>query len=639
MTTVPKPSSHQPTQVNPRLYLMYGIIGLAMLTLIGGLGYRQIIQGDTFAAAEERQNYRRILMPGPRGLIKDREGRLLVGNRPLFSAVVYLNELRTEFRDEYYQMVRLNRERGLKPDRFTLNTEARRRVVQRYTDRINAILQTSIEVESKDIERHFSQSLLLPFVLAEDLSSEQYARLIGRIALDSPIQIVSGTARWYPHGEAAAHTLGFVSDSTEFPEGTVPGDDLLTFRNEGQIGRSGIEKQFNQQLQGKTGGEIWTVDPSGFQYERVVNELPAKGKDLTLSLDIDIQLAAERALGDKTGAVVAIEIGTGEVLALASTPTYNLNDLSPKLTFATDQVIREKGAWLNRATQGLYPPGSTFKLVTAVAGLRAGEIAADTTIYCEGYHLVGRRVFHCHRRSGHGTESLVEAICDSCNVFFYNRGIATGVWNIANEARRFHLDQPTGIELPGETNRMLVPDPEWKAARFYGESWFEGDTANLSIGQGFLLLTPLQMATFAASLANETYFIPPTLLHAQRPAPVGEPIALGREAIDLIKDGMRFAGERGTARLAGGPALPVAGKTGTAQVRKDGQPTTLAWFVGYAPVQNPRIAVAVLVEGVPQEETNYGGGSTAAPIAKAVFEAFIHPETSSPVTPPTRPLP
>ncbi len=131
MTTVPKPSSHQPTQVNPRLYLMYGIIGLAMLTLIGGLGYRQIIQGDTFAAAEERQNYRRILMPGPRGLIKDREGRLLVGNRPLFSAVVYLNELRTEFRDEYYQMVRLNRERGLKPDRFTLNTEARRRVVQR----------------------------------------------------------------------------------------------------------------------------------------------------------------------------------------------------------------------------------------------------------------------------------------------------------------------------------------------------------------------------------------------------------------------------------------------------------------------------------------------------------------------------
>lgn len=629
MPTVPRASSHQPAQINPRLFLMYGVIVIAMLTLLLGLGYRQIVQGDAFAAAEERQNYRRILMPGPRGLIQDREGRLLVGNRPLFSAVVYLNELRSEFRDEYYQMVRLNRERGLKPDRFTLNTEARRRVVQRYTDRINAILETSIEVESEDIERHFSQSLLLPFVLAEDLSSEHYARLIGRIPLDSPIQIVSGTARWYPFGQAAAHTLGFVSDSTEFPEGTLPGDELLTFRNEGQIGRSGIEKAFNEHLQGKTGGEIWTVDPSGFQYERVVHELPAKGRDLALSLDIDIQLAAERALGEKTGAVVAIEIATGEVLALASTPAYDLNELSPKLTFATDAAIRERGAWLNRATQGLYPPGSTFKLVTAIAALRAGLVTPDTSIYCEGYHLVGRRVFHCHRRTGHGTESLVDAICDSCNVFFYNRGIATGVWNIANEARRFHLDQPTGIEWPGETNRMLVPDPEWKAARFYGESWFEGDTANLSIGQGFLLLTPLQMATFAASLASETYFIPPTLLHAKRATPRGEPIALDSASMALIKEGMRLAGERGTARLASGPNLPVAGKTGTAQVRKDGHPTTLAWFVGYAPVQNPRIAVAVLVEGVPQEETNYGGGSTAAPIAKAVFEEFIYPQNPS----------
>lgn len=629
MPTVPKPSSHQPAKINPRLYMMYAAVILAMLLLVAGLGYRQILQGDSFAAAEERQNYRRILMPGPRGLIKDREGRLLVGNRPLFSAVVYLNELRAEFRDEYYRMVRLNRERGLKPDRFTLNTEARRRVVQRYMDRINAIIQANIQIESADIERHFSQSLLLPFVLAEDLSSSQYANLIGKIPLESPIQIVSGSARFYPFQEAAAHTLGFVSDSTEFPEGSLPGDDLLTFRNEGQIGRSGIEKAFNEQLQGKTGGEIWTVDPSGFQYERVVHEIPAKGNDLILSLDIDLQLVAEEALGDKTGAVVAIEIATGEVLALASKPAYDLNDLSPKLTFAVDEVIREKGAWLNRAIQGLYPPGSTFKLLTAIAGLRSGTISADTTIYCEGYHLVGRRVFHCNRRSGHGSESLEAAIRDSCNVFFYDRGIETGVWDIANEARHFHLDQPTGIELPGETNRMLVPDPEWKAARFYGESWFEGDTANLSIGQGFLLLTPLQMATFSASLARGNYFLKPTLLHNRGEPQLDEPIALGHTELAAVREGMRLAGESGTARRAGAENLPVAGKTGTAQVRKDGRPTTLAWFVGYAPVQNPRIAIAVLVEGVPAEETNYGGGSTAAPIAKAVFEEFIYPQNPS----------
>ncbi|NDV61224.1 penicillin-binding protein 2 [Puniceicoccales bacterium CK1056] len=622
--SIRKTSEAPNPQVNPRLYLLYLVIVICMLMLMGGLGYRQLVQEEAFSAAAERQNYRRILMPGPRGIIYDRHGRVLVGNRPLFSAVVYLNELRREFRAEYYNLVRWNRERGLNPDRFQLNTEARRRVVQRYMSRINSLIGTDKDVDSKDIERHFSQSLLLPFPLIKDLPSEAYAKLIEQISIDSPIQIISGTARWYPYGEAAAHSLGFVSDSTEFPEGTLPGDTLLTFRNEGQIGRSGLEKQFNSELQGLTGGEIWTVDPSGFQYERVVHEQPRKGTDLTTSLDIDVQLAAEAALGDKTGAVVAIEIETGEVLAIVSKPAYDLNDLSPFISFKVDKEIREKGAWLNRATQGLYPPGSTFKLITAIAGLRTGTINPETVIDCQGFHMVGRRIFHCHRRSGHGEESLVEAIRDSCNVFFYNRGTETGIWGIANEARRFHLDQRTGIELPGETGRMLVPDPEWKAARFYGEGWFEGDTANVSIGQGFLLLTPMQMATFAASLARETTFLHPTLLHAKREAITDGPIGLPADRLALIKEGMRQAGERGTARLAGNPMLPVAGKTGTAQVRKDGKPTTLAWFVGYAPVQNPRIAVAVLVEGVPNQETEYGGGSTAAPIAKEVFQQFIH---------------
>ena len=618
-----KPSDRPDPKVNTRLYLLYVVIGICMIALLGGLGYRQLIQREAFAAAAERQNYRRILMPGPRGIIYDRNGKVLVGNRPLFSAVVYLNELRAEFREEYYTLVRRQRDLGLNPDRYTLNTTARKNVVQRYLNRLNLLLRENVEVESKDIERHFSQSLLLPFPLIKDLSTEEYAQLIEQIPVDSPIQIISGTARWYPHSEAAAHTLGFVSDSTEFPEGSLGGDTLLTFRNAGQLGRSGLEKAFDEQLQGQTGGEIWTVDPGGYQYERVMHEQPGKGQDLVVSLDIDIQLAAEAAMGDKTGALVAIEIETGEVLALASRPAYDLNDLSPYISFEVDAEIREKGAWLNRAIQGLYPPGSTFKLVTAMATLREGIVDAETQIFCPGYHLVGKRVFHCHRRNGHGEEDLVGAIRDSCNVFFYQAGTEAGVWAIANEARRFHLDQPTGIELPAETHRMLVPDPEWKAARFYGEGWFTGDTANMSIGQGFLLLTPMQMATFAASVASETTFLQPTLLHGKGEAVRGEPIALAPGHIELVKEGMRLAGERGTARLAGKPGMPVAGKTGTAQVRKDGRPTTLAWFVGYAPVQNPRIAVAVMIEGVPEQETDYGGGSTAAPIAKAVFQQFL----------------
>jgi penicillin-binding protein 2 len=623
----PKPAERPVQQANFRLSLLYLVIGICMSSLLAGLGFRQLIQRESFAAAAERQNYRRILMPGPRGLIHDRHGRVLVANRPLFSAMVYLNELRPEFREEYYRLVRWHREHGLSPDRFQLNTEARKNVVQRYMNRINQLLGIRVEVDSTAIERHFSQSLLLPFPLIKDLSSDDYATLLGHIPVDSPLQIISGTARWYPYGDAAAHTLGFVSDSTEFPEGTVPGDALLTFRHQAQIGRAGVEKQFNPQLQGLTGGEIWTVDPGGFQYERVIHEQPRKGQDLTLSIDIDVQLAAERALADKTGAVIAIEVATGEVLAIVSKPAYDLNDLSPFISYAVDADIRERGAWLNRATQGLYPPGSTFKLLTALAALRSGTVSAGTVVTCEGFHLVGRRVFHCHRRSGHGPEDLVDAIRDSCNVFFYDRGIATGVWGIADEARRFHLDRRTGIEIPGETGRMLVPDPEWKAARFYGEGWFNGDTANLSIGQGFLLFTPMQMATFAASLARETTFLQPTLLHRREPAtePDLQPIGLAPGQLELVKEGMRQAGERGTARLAGSPSMPVAGKTGTAQVRKDGRPTTLAWFVGYAPADHPRVAVAVMVEGVPDQATEYGGGSTAAPIAKAVFQEFLAP--------------
>lgn len=616
-------------KVNPRLYLLFVMIAIMAFTLTAGLAYRQLIQEETFAAAEQRQNFRRILMPGPRGNIFDRHGELLVGNRPLFSAVVYLNDLRPEFRREYLERVRRQRDLGLMPDRFTLNTEARLRVVQRYLDQINQLLDENFEVSSQDIERHFSQTLLLPFSLARDLSGEQYARLIEQIPIDSPIQIRSSTARFYPFGDLAAHTLGFVSESTDFPEGQLPGTGLLTFRHEGQIGRSGLELSFNEHLQGQTGGEVWSVDPSGFQHQRVVHEIPSKGNDLYISLDARLQQVAENALDDRTGAVAAIDIQTGEVLVLASRPSFDLNLLTPFLSFAVDQDIRERGAWINRAIQGLYPPGSTFKLITALAGLRTETIHPDTEIDCPGFHRVGQRIFHCHNRRGHGELNIIEAIRDSCNVYFYERGLLMGVHAIADEARRFRLHQRTGIELPAETGRMLIPDPAWKAGRFHGEGWFGGDTANMSIGQGFLLVTPLQMAVFTAALASGNTFIQPTILRSDNPAITGAPIDLRPDQIELVLEGMRMAGLRGTARLASSPSLPAAGKTGTAQVRVGGRPSTLAWFVGFAPVDNPRIAVAIMIEGVPESEITVAGGATAAPIARQIFQHFVQ-STPSP---------
>jgi len=606
------------------------------MVLVAGLAFHQIIEASKYRDAEERQNYRRILTPGPRGNIFDREGRLLVGNRPVFNAVVSLNELRKDFRAEYYEIVNQARAINQIINRNEINTRARANVVQRYLNQINLIIGRHESVNSQKLERHFSQSLLLPYPLVSDLQATEYARLIEQIPVDSPIQVITESARYYPYNSAAVHILGFVSASTEIPASEVPGEDLLTFTFEGKVGRSGLERSFDQYLQGTSGGEIWSVDPGGFQFERIEFRSPQKGHDLVTSIDIDLQVIAEEAMGQKSGAVVALDVNTGEVLAMASKPNYNLNDLSPFLSYTTDQTIRDEGGWLNRATQGVYPPGSTFKVITAIAALRNGIVDQHTVINCPGYYLVGRRSFRCNRHSGHGPENLIQSLRDSCNVFFYDRGIATGVENIAAESRRFHLHEPTGIELPGETHSMLVPDPAYKKKRFY-ESWSGGDTANLSIGQGFLLVTPLQMARVVASIAKNDLSIKPTLIRSgatlQKNVQQENGIGLPPAQLQLIRDGMIAAGSSGTARLAGSPNMPIAGKTGTAQVRKDGQPTTLAWFIGYMPVDNPEIAIAVLIEGAPEQDTNYGGGSTAGPIAKKIFQTYTQkraPLISSP---------
>ena len=631
--TQPPSSSSVHARLNHRLYVLYGVIAVAVLTLLGALGYRQLILVDDYKLAAERQNYRRILTPGPRGDIYDREGKLLVGNRPVFTAVVYLNELRREFRQEYFSMVREVNAGGEPMDRQTLNIRARSAVVQRYLNEINAVLGRDEEVNAARIERHFAQSLLLPFPLVTDMAPEDYAKLIERIPIDSPVQIMSDSARYYPYEAAAAHILGYVSSTREFEVEETQGDRLLTFRQTAAVGRDGLERQFDDHLQGNVGLEIWSVDPGGFQYERVSHELPVRGNDIEISLDIDLQLIAETAMAENTGSVVAMDIETGEILVSASKPNFDLNQLFPRLTTEVFNAIGEEGGWLNRAIQGLYPPGSTFKVITALAAIRAGHVDEETIIHCPGYHRVGKRTFRCHNRAGHGDQNLVEALRNSCNVFFYDRGIQTGIRNIAAEALRFGLGEATGIELPNETRRMLIPDPEWKARRFYGESWFDGDTANVSIGQGDLLVTPLGITSFMASLVRGETRTQPTLMRHRKtaaPAHGGEPIGIDPAMLDQILEGMRQSGRTGTARLASSPRMNVGGKTGTAQVRKDGRPTTLAWFIGFAPVSDPKIAITVLIEGVPDDDISYGGGSTAAPIARKVFEAYFEKQAAPP---------
>ena len=622
-------------QWNPRLNVFFVALAVVISVLIAGLAWRQLILQGEWKQKEERQNMRRVIQPGPRGDILDRHGNVLVGNRPRFSAVVYLRELREEFDQEYSKLLNDMREkhRAENPDepfRFDwqeMRWESRQLVLQRYLDQINAILGTDNKVTMRDLQRHYWNKLLMPFPLMDDLEPDEYARLIEQLPLGSPIDIYTDTARDYPFGPTACHTLGYVvANPTGLKEDAIPGDDLKTFHYKSEVGKNGLERAFDEKLQGTSGGEIWVVDRFQFQYDKPLVEIPAKqGNDVITSLDIDMQLAAEAAIGNRTGAAVALDIQTGEVLVMASKPGYDLNDFSPFIRQEAWDKAVEEGALYNRATQGLYAPGSTFKMVTAIAAMRNGVLEPDEKIHCGTHFRVGNRLFPEHSHASFGEVDLRKALQKSSNVYFYQVGLRAGIGNIAAEAKRLGLDKPTGIEVPYEATRMIVPSPEWRKER-EGRGWNPGDTANVSIGQGDLFVTPLQMAAYVASMARRETHTRVTLVHDPEQKPVdhgGEPLGLTDEQYRGIVEGMEAAaGPHGTARFARVDGVQIAGKTGTAQVKRPSGKITLAWFLGFAPAENPQIAIAVVIEGL-EPGDHYAGGKTAAPVARAIFETYF----------------
>ena len=612
-----------------RLWIFYAILGLLLVILYSGLFFRQLIESESHAAKEKIQNQRRILTPGPRGNLLDREGRVLVANKSKFSAVVFLseNQVQKAFSDSYRSMVRDYRERGEKIKSYSeLRILSRANVLQSYLKGVNELIGRHEEVDATAITRHLNVNPLLPYPLIDNLVPEEFAILLESLPVESPVQVYVSNMRHYPYENAATHALGYVGYSPLEVQSDMPGSELRTFATKGTYGRNGIEKRFDEQLQGKTGSEIWVVDPSGYQVESVQREYPRKGRDIELSIDIDLQLAGEAGYdlyGDK-GALVAIDIDRMEVLAMLSRPDYNLNQTTPFILNKVFKEISDNQAWENKALRGLYPPGSPFKLITAIAGLKAGIIDDNTVFECDGSHRVGGRNFPCMGR--HGEIDLRTAIEKSCNEYFYRVGLETGVDNLSREAIYLRLNEPTHIDLPNETRGMLTPSREWKKNRF-GEPWYPGDTANMSIGQGALIVTPLQMALMVASVAKNQVYSHPSILKqspeqlARRPAP--KPLGLPENLHKAIIDGMnRAVSPTGTARAAIIKGVNIGGKTGTAQINKKDGNFELAWFVGFAPIEDPKIAVVALVEG--QElNVSFGGGRYAAPMARYVLEAYF----------------
>lgn len=665
---------------DPRLLAFYGIVAVLLIVLVAGLARRQLVQSADYSDQEKKQNQRRILIPGPRGHIYDRDGRMLVGNRPRFGVTLYLDELTAEFRREAINVRKAYRsaddeDLGIEiaagssdpaatkalrdrvmPTKTQINQIARYTVVQRYLDQVGHILGRDDKVDGKKLEQHLRQQILLPFVLIDDLSAEEYARLIEQVPVNSPIQVYTSNTRSYPYGHLASHVLGYVSSTDDItaPEALSSGDyaglsDSKTFKMRGTVGKVGLEASFDSTLQGTAGGSIYRVNPAGYRIDPPLEKrVPVQGQDITISLDIDLQEAATTKLleNELPGSAVAIDVNTGEVLVLASAPDYDLNLSAPRWRSDDYKKIDEAGGWLNRAVQGIYPPGSSFKILMTVAGMRSGWVTPDSTIDCPGYFMVGRSRFPCHDGHAHGHIDLATAIEKSCNVFFYKYGIDMGPQVIADEARRFHLDEPTGIELPSESTRMLVPDPAWKK-RTRDASWTNGDTANLSIGQGWLQVSPLQMAAFTASLARRETTTRVTLLHeANRTPQRGQPLGLPPAFYAGLVKGMEQCTLTGTGHLltdgkALKPALTafrIAGKTGTAQksgTDAEGNKGTIniAWFICFAPIEKPEIAIAVAVEGdAIGEET--GGGRYAVPAAHAILAKWWEKKNRPAVTPP-----
>lgn len=623
---------------NPRLFLFHGIIFTLLAVLAGGMVYRQLLQTVLYSERERQQNQRRVVVPGPRGRILDRDSNVLVDNRARFAVVLNLAELRREFRAEYRKVERNygSLDRTERPNAEQLSRIARAAVAQQYLDKINFILDRTETVRTADLNRHVNQTLLLPYVLLDDLAPEEYARLIERLPVNSPLQVYATSSRYYPYQNAAAHLLGYTSVDSDPEVEDFPGEDLLTFKMKGTTGRTGLEKVFDDQLQGETGGAIYLVDPAGYKVDLPIEKrLPVQGKSIVTTIDIELQQAAEAAMAGRTGAAVALDIRTGEVLVLVSKPDYDLNNFVPRLSFTAAKAIEESGGWLNRAIQGQYPPGSTFKIITALAGLRAGTIEPVVSrVNCPGYIMVGNRKFPCAHGAVHGEVDLIKAISQSCNVFFIKHGLDTTPQFLAAEAKRFGFNHATGIELPAEFKNPRVADPEWRKENWRSANlpdgiWRGGDTANIAIGQGDTLITPLQAACMVASFARGETETKPTLLHEpRRPIQRTTPIGLSPSDYNAVLRGLESCYQIGTGRLAKVEGLTGGAKSGTAQKGR----IELAWLVAFAPSEDPRIAVAVVLEG--GEDENFGGGLYSGPVVRAILQAWKDKRDRPPAVPP-----
>ncbi|MFA6130003.1 MAG: penicillin-binding protein 2 [Candidatus Omnitrophota bacterium] len=563
-----------------RKHILNFLVILMFVALLAGLLNLDLLQGAKFRRLSDSNCIRLIAQSGARGNILDRNGEIIVDNKISYDVLILPQELGQ---------------------------------LDRILGGVSRILGTEVK-ELKAVFRRNYFSSSIPVTVASNIDLEK-AILLGEYKQEEPSIIIQPRPlRHYPYGALASHVIGYVN---EIDRWRLTKLEDYGYKTKDIVGFGGVEEKYDYYLRQEEGGLSVEVNHRG-KFMRVLGfEPPSNGKDVQLTLDLNIQKIAEENLSGRKGSIILMDPQSGQVLALASYPNFNPAVFVNKRTRLIAGLFNDPDSPLiNRAISSSYPLASVFKLVTASAGLELKKINLSTSFLCRGSTMIGARKFSCW--DVHGEQDIVSAIAHSCDIFFYKTGLLLGAQNIHDYALKLGFGKALGFELPYET-AGFIPSPLWRKINKF-QQWFDGDTANLSIGQGDCLVTPLQAANMMAVFANGGYLPNPYIIKAVGNLDLAAKkkkltrLDFKKSTFETIRRGLRLvvSDSKGTGNVLSGLGVKVAGKTGTAQVSHG---ATHAWFAGFFPYDNPKYVICVLLE-------NGGAGHAASVVAKQVIEAM-----------------
>jgi len=581
-------SSTVPEDVKQRLNWLLIFVVICFAILVISLWYLQMIKGEEFKERAVENCIRSLVEDAPRGRIYDRQEELLVTNRP----AVVVSIIPAEVDD-----------------------------LEKLSERLSKIIGISTK-EISQIVKNYRENPFKPVKILDDCKTNKIIEIEERKDELKGVVLEVKPRRDYLYHDFAAHSLGYV--------GEIDKEELQRFGNpkfQGGdiIGKAGLEKYYDDILRGEKGGKEVEVDALGQEIATLLYQKPVPGEDLVLTIDRDLQLCGENLLFNKKGSIVVSDPNSGEILALVNRPSFSPNLFANGISSSNWQRLSSDADYplTNRSVQGLYSPGSIFKVVTAIAALEEGVTDRKRKIYCSGSFELAGQVFTCWEETGHGSLSIVDAIAHSCNIYFYTLGKDLGIERFNKYMQKFGLGEKTGIDLPAEATG-IIPSAQWKE-REVNEIWFPGDTINLSIGQGYLLLTPLQVHNIITAIVGEGEIYKLHLVKKIISADgkivkeikpeIYKKLNFSPDTFKIVKEGLRQTILKGTGWRANIKELAVAGKTGTAQ---NPQGETHAWFIGFAPYENPEVCITVFIENGGE------GGEAAAPIARAMLEKYFN---------------